>query len=236
MEAKEHKYKQGSRITKGGSRLPRIPITSRQLRTTSNVKGWCCIPSHCESSSTANYSQSFAIIYMNLRWAESCVLTNQRNIHDPEILKDIDPLKFLKCILALETYKPFITTNMRKINDPETACEPPRASWESLGSFVGASWKFLRASCEPARILQGTACHLLGPPRSLLQPRGSILKNPKTPPGHSYQPLALSWKLPGTQELQTHAPEILFLARKNKDFVFYMKLMYVAAMNKYAPR
>ena len=132
--------------------------------------------------------------------------------------------------------EPFITTNMRKINDPETACEPPRASWESLGSFVGASWKFLRASCEPARILQGIACHLLGPPRSLLQPRGSILKNPKTPPGHSYQPLALSWKLPGTQELQTYAPEILFLARKNKDFVFYMKLMYVAAMHKYAPR
>ena len=105
-----------------------------------------------------------------------------------------------------------------------------------LSDSVGASWKFLRASCEPARILQGTACHLLGPARSLLQPRGSSLKNPKTPSGHSYQPLALSWKLPGTQELQTHAPEILFLARKNKDFVFYMKLMYVAAMHKYARR
>ena len=105
-----------------------------------------------------------------------------------------------------------------------------------LSDSVGASWKFLRASCEPAKILQGTACRLLGPAQSLLQPRGSSLKNPKTPSGHSFQPLALSWKLPGTQELQTHAPEILFLARKNKDFVFYMKLMHVAAMDKYAPR
>ena len=99
-----------------------------------------------------------------------------------------------------------------------------------LSDSVGASWKFLRASCEPARILQGTACHLLGPARSLLQPRGSSLKNPKTPSGHSYQPLALSWKLPGTQELQTHAPEILFFAKKNKDFVFYMKLTLITMM------
>ena len=55
-------------------------------------------------------------------------------------------------------------------------------------------------------------------------------------PGHSYQPLAPSWRAPGDQEPQTHAPETLCFARKNKNSEFCMKMMLVAAMHKYARR
>ena len=50
------------------------------------------------------YSQSPAVLRAPETCSESCVLTNQQNINDPEILKHIDPLELYRSlrILALE--------------------------------------------------------------------------------------------------------------------------------------
>ena len=54
--------------------------------------------------------------------------------------------------------------------------------------------------------------------------------------GVFYQPLGASCKPPGAQEPPTHARETLFSARKNEDSQCCIKMMYVAAMHKYASR
>ena len=50
------------------------------------------------------YFQSPAILHEPETCSESCVLTNQQNINDPEILKHIDALELYRSlsILALE--------------------------------------------------------------------------------------------------------------------------------------
>ena len=87
---------------------------------------------------------------------------------------------------------------------------------------------------------------LLEPPRTSLEPPETSREPPQVSwehpeaswdsPGTALQLLGASWKPPGAQEHQRHALKPLFFAWKNNDFVSYMKMMSVAAIQKYAPR